>query len=125
MKIHIVVSSGIQRNTVKTVLKKFGDFDIIESDDGAHGMLTFKEQDDIGMLILDWEIPGIDANIVLARFQALFMSNVPVIVLTKNGLHGHIMNIIKCGVGGIVKTPCNEKVLTEKFENLWQSIPIV
>ena len=88
MKILIVDDSLMDRKLLSVSLKKFGlDNEILQAKNGQEGLEVLKENvDDIGVILLDWQMPEVDGIEFMARMQnSVELAKIPVVMITASG----------------------------------------
>ena len=119
MQVLIVDDSQIMRKIITGALKKQGVEDILEAGDGLEAIKTLKENSDIGLVLMDWNMPnmsGIDAVIKL-RADGV---TTPIVMVTTEAEKDKVLIAIKSGANDYLIKPFNPKDITAKLEKFLQ-----
>src|SRR4029450_630998 len=93
IKVCIVDDEHYTRKVIRTLLVSIGCTKIHEANDGAHGLEAIRAiHPDI--VLLDWEMPGIDGATFVRRVRSpgtFPLPNVPIIMLTGHGERSRVL----------------------------------
>jgi len=117
MRILIVDDSRITRTIVKNTLRALGypeeAFAEAANGDQAWSIL---EAEDIHLLLLDWNMPGINGLDLVKKLRASTRYCIlPIVMVTSEAAKYSMVEAVKAGVTEYVVKPINEKVLEEKI----------
>lgn len=118
MRFLIVDDSVTIRRTVTKYLDKIDNVEIIEAEDGKDALAKMYTEN-IDFVITDWNMPemnGLDF-VKMMREEPNF-SEIPVLMLTIQGLKTDIIAALKAGVNSYVIKPFTAKVLLAKINEL-------
>jgi two-component system, chemotaxis family, chemotaxis protein CheY len=116
-KVLVVDDDYYMRKVVRTLLMTIGVRSIYEADDGRTGLDAIRSVAP-NVVILDWEMPGLDgADFVrVVRSPESFpYPSVPIIMLTGHGERSRVINAIKVGVNEFLLKPVSVKALRERL----------
>ena len=114
-KVLIVDDDYYTRKVVRTLLAVVGIVNVHDATDGARGLEA------IGTLrpdvvILDWEMPGIDGTEFTRRVRSpahFSYPNVPIIMLTGHGERSRVAEAVRLGVHELLLKPVSSKALLD------------
>ena len=116
-KVLVVDDEHYMRKLIRTILKSIGVRSIYEAADGPAGLEAIRTvAPDI--VILDWEIPGLDGPTFarMVRSPETFpFPAVPIIVLTGNGERSRVVEAISIGVNEFLLKPVSSKALQDRM----------
>ena len=117
MKFLIIDDSMVIRNIHKNVLKEkgFSDADVFEADNGSTA-LEIAEKEDIGLFLVDWNMPGINGLEFVKKIRS--MSNyacTPIIMVTSEAAKYNVMEAIEAGATNYIVKPIHGDVLWNKI----------
>jgi len=124
MKILIVDDSPIMRNVVKNTLAALGypSSGWREANDGESAW-TCILQDIPDVVLLDWNMPGLDGYELLKRLRAdERFSKVPVVMATSENNKTHLVAAIKAGATDYLIKPVRQDQLGEKLMHIQNGI---
>lgn len=111
MKIMIVDDSGVSRGVVRTALAINGLREILEAADGEEGLKTARDNwREIGLYILDVNMPKMDGLTLLAEIRK-FDRNNPVIMLTTETEQEKMDRARSMGASGWIVKPFDAQKL--------------
>lgn len=110
-KVLVVDDSPTIRRHLRTILRD-GGFDVIEAGDGAEGTARVNEDLDIGMVILDVNMPNMNGLEMLQRIkQNDRNAGLPVIMLTTEAEVEMIDQAKRAGAAGWIVKPFKPELL--------------
>ena len=118
MKFLVIDDSMVIRNIHKNVLKEhnFPDADIFEADNGLTA-LEIAEKEDIGLFLVDWNMPGINGLDFLKQLRAMpKYAESPIIMVTSEAAKYNVMEAIDAGATNYIIKPIHGDVLWKKIE---------
>ncbi|MFZ2089495.1 MAG: response regulator [Desulfobaccales bacterium] len=120
MKVLVVDDFATMRKIVRNILKQIGFDDITEAEDGTGALRTIKNET-IGLVVTDWNMPNMSGLELLKKIrQNPETAQIPVLMVTAEGLKENIMDAVKAGVNNYVVKPFTAEVLQEKIETIFR-----
>jgi two-component system, chemotaxis family, chemotaxis protein CheY len=117
IKVLIVDDEYYTRKVIRTLLLALGCTKIHEASDGASGLQATRSlAPDI--VLLDWEMPGIDGAEFVRRVrspEAFPLPNVPIIMLTGHGERSRVMEAVRLGVHEFLLKPVSSNALQARI----------
>ncbi len=116
-KVLLVDDEPYMRKVVRTMLMSIGVRDIHEAPDGPTGLELIRTIAP-HVVILDWEMPGIDgpAFVRMVRSPETFCyPDVPIIMLTGHGERSRVVEAVKIGVNEFLLKPVSSKALQDRL----------
>ena len=121
MTILVVDDSRIMRNIIKNSLagnKRFADVEYLEAADGI-AALQFLEQQEINLLLLDWNMPRLNGLELVKKLRAEpRYDRLPIIMITSEAAKYNVIEAIKAGANDYLIKPVSERNLLEKIERV-------
>lgn len=115
MRILIAEDDLTSRSILTAVLKKW-DFDPIVTKDGAAAWELLQQPDAPGLILLDWNMPGLDGLEVCRRVRKLDARNPPyVILLTARDRKGDIVQGLQAGANDYIAKPFDSEELQARI----------
>jgi len=122
MKVLVVDDFATMRKIVRNILKQIGFEDILEAEDGTAALRLIKN-DQVGLVVTDWNMPNMSGLDLLREIrQNPQTTNLPVLMVTAEGLKENVMEAVKAGVSNYVVKPFTAEVLQEKIENIFKKM---
>jgi two-component system chemotaxis response regulator CheY len=116
-KVLVVDDDYHMRKVVRTLLTTIGVRTIYEAGDGLTGLEMIRKVAP-HVVILDWEMPGLDGVAFLRAVRSpdrLPYPNVPIIMLTGHGERQRVVEAISVGVNEFLLKPVSVKALRERL----------
>ena len=117
IKVLVVDDEHYMRKVVRTLLMSNGVRNIVEAADGPSGLEQIRNvQPD--MVILDWEMPGLDGAgfVRMVRSPQTFpMPDIPIIMLTGHGERSRVIEAVEIGVNEFLLKPVSSKALRDRM----------
>ena len=117
VKVLIVDDEYYTRKVIRTLLLAMGCTKIHEANDGASGLDAIRSlAPDI--VLLDWEMPGIDGAEFVRRVRSpgtFPVPNVPIIMLTGHGERSRVMEAVRLGVHEFLLKPVSSSALQARM----------
>jgi len=122
MKVLVVDDFATMRKIVRNILKQIGFEDITEAEDGNAALRVLKG-DKIGLVVTDWNMPNMSGLELLHEIRRDAQTkNIPVLMVTAEGLKENVMEAVKAGVNNYVVKPFTAEVLQEKIETIFRKL---
>jgi len=110
------------RKIIRNVLKQIGFEDIAEAEDGVAAMQILKREK-VGLVVTDWNMPNMTGLELLRNMrQNSRCANVPVLMVTAEGMKENVLEAVKSGVSNYVVKPFTAEVLQEKIEAIFKKL---
>jgi len=116
-KVLVVDDEPYMRKVVRALLMSIGVRNIYEAGDGPAGLELIRTAAP-DVVILDWEMPGVDgpAFLRMVRSPETFpFPNVPIIMLTGHGERSRVIEAVKVGVNEFLLKPVSSKALQDRL----------
>jgi len=115
MKILIAEDDFTSRSILTAVLKKWG-FDPVVTEDGGAAWDVLQRPDAPRLILLDWNMPGMDGLEICRRLRESEVPNPPyVILLTARGEKGDIVKGLEAGANDYVAKPYDNEELQARI----------
>lgn len=116
MKILVVDDSAIMRRVIGKVANQLG-FKTVEADQGAECLAQLrKHADDIGLVVLDWNMPVMDGLEVLKRVRSTSeYDHIQVLMATADGVEEDVISAIEAGANSYLVKPFTEESLSARI----------
>jgi len=117
IKILVVDDEYYMRKVVRTLLMSIGVRNIYEAQDGPAG-LEFIRTAPPDIIIVDWEMPGLDgaAFVRIVRSPETFPHpDIPIIMLTGHGERSRVVEAVSIGVNEFLLKPVSSKSLQDRL----------
>jgi two-component system chemotaxis response regulator CheY len=122
MKVLVVDDFATMRKIIRNVLKQIGFEDITEAEDGTTALQLLKTEK-VGLVVTDWNMPNMSGLDLLRNIrQNSQFGNVPVLMVTAEGLRENVLEAVKAGVSNYVVKPFTAEVLQEKIEAIFKKL---
>lgn len=116
-KVLVVDDEHYMRKVVRTLLMGIGVRTIYEAPDGPAGLEMIRSVSP-DMVILDWEMPGLDGAgfVRMVRSPQTFpLPDIPIIMLTGHGERSRVIEAIEIGVNEFLLKPVSSKALRDRM----------
>jgi DNA-binding response OmpR family regulator len=116
-KVLIVDDELYMRKVVRTLLMSIGVRTIYEAPDGPSGLEVIRSQQP-DIVILDWEMPGLDGAgfVRMVRSPMTFpFPDIPIIMLTGHGERSRVIAAVEVGVNEFLLKPVSAKSLRDRI----------
>lgn len=117
MKVLVVDDSGVMRRIHRNTLEehKVAAGDIFEAEDGEMA-LTVAQSEDIGVFLLDWNMPKIDGLEFVKRVRVIDKyKETPIFMITSEAAKYNVVEAVKAGVTNYIIKPIQGNMLWEKI----------
>jgi two-component system, chemotaxis family, chemotaxis protein CheY len=116
-KVLVVDDEPYMRKVVRTLLISYGVRNIYEAPDAPSGLEVIRTvQPDI--VILDWEMPGLDGAgfVRMVRSPLTFpYPDIPIIMLSGHGEKSRVLQAVEIGVNEFLLKPVSSKALRDRL----------
>jgi len=116
MKVLIVDDSGVMRKIIAKALSQMGFSDIVQAEDGAQAVQAVQDNQDIGLVLLDWNMPNKNGLEALQEIRSNGYQ-MPVIMVTTEAEKQRVMEAIKAGANNYVVKPFKPDVIEKKIKD--------
>jgi len=116
-KVLIVDDDHTTRKVIHTLLLAIGCTKIFEAGDGAVGLEMVRAVAP-DVVLLDWEMPGIDGADFVRRVRSsksFPRPNVPIVMLTGHGERSRVLEAVRLGVHGFLLKPVSSGTLQARL----------
>jgi two-component system chemotaxis response regulator CheY len=114
MKALVVDDSQIMRRIIVSVLKKAGVDDVIEVTNGQEAVDLLAQPNDVGLVLLDWNMPVMTGIEALTRIRTTNKS-LPVVMVTTESEKEKVVEAIKAGANDYLLKPFNPQDVQDKL----------
>lgn len=122
MKILIAEDSGLIRRGIAKIITDQG-FKPIEAENGAEALAKLRKNDrDVAMVILDWNMPVMDGFEVLCKIRAQSdWAHIPILMATADGAEEDVIKAIKAGANSYLVKPFKPEEMAKQINELTKS----
>ena len=122
MRVLVADDFATMRKIVRNILKQIGFDDIVEAEDGQAALQVLKNEN-IGLVVTDWNMPNMTGLELLEKIRKdPKTANLPVLMVTAEGLKENVVAAVKAGVNNYVVKPFTAEVLQEKLEQIFKKL---
>ncbi|MBF8982101.1 response regulator [Lutibacter sp. B2] len=116
MKILSIDDSSIVRKIIRGAVETLG-YELLEACDGIEGFLVLeKEYKNIGLILLDWNMPGMNGYEFLKKAKANNeYKKIPVMMVTTETEEGNIVKSIQAGAENYMIKPFTIEEMMKKI----------
>ena len=119
MKILVVDDSSTMRRIIVNTLARLGYKDVVQAADGVEAWDALQANEDIGVVITDWNMPNMNGLELVKKIRALDKYKaMPIIMVTTEGGKKEVIIALKAGVNNYIVKPFTPQVLKEKLEGV-------
>ncbi|AJC94537.1 chemotaxis regulatory protein [Campylobacter volucris] len=119
MKLLVVDDSSTMRRIIKNTLVRLGHKDVLEAEHGVEAWDLLSQNDDIKVLITDWNMPEMNGLELVKKVRAEEKyADMPIIMVTTEGGKAEVITALKAGVNNYIVKPFTPQVLKEKLEDV-------
>jgi CheY-like chemotaxis protein len=121
LRVLIVDDEYYTRKVIRTLLALVGITNVHDADDGESGLeaITTLAPD---LVLLDWDMPGIDGAEFTRRVRQpgkFPFPNVPIIMLTGHGERSRVLEAVRLGVHEFLLKPVSSKALLARIVSVF------
>jgi CheY-like chemotaxis protein len=116
-KVLVVDDEHHMRKVVRALLMSIGVRTVYEAPDGVAGLETIRSRAP-DVVILDWEMPGLDGPgfVRMVRSPGTFpLPDIPIIMLTGHGERSRVVEAMEVGVNEFLLKPVSSKTLSDRL----------
>ncbi len=122
-KILIVDDMKTMRKLVMKSCKDIGFSDFIEAEDGQKGWSVLNENQSVGLIISDWNMPNCSGLELLKRVRAdQKWKTLPFVLLTAESEAAQVSEALKAGVSNYIVKPFSTDTLKAKLETTHKKV---
>jgi two-component system chemotaxis response regulator CheY len=115
MKVLVVDDSSTMRRIISNALKQFmSDLVIVEAEDGNDGFEKFQANQDVELVLSDWNMPNCD-GLSFLKMVVETGHSAPVIMVTTEAEKSNVVTAIKAGAKNYVTKPFTPDILKAKI----------
>jgi two-component system chemotaxis response regulator CheY len=105
------------RRIIKNTLTRLNFKDLLEAENGAQAWETLAMNQDVAVLITDWNMPEMNGLELVKKVRAEpKFADLPIIMVTTEGGKTEVITALKAGVNNYIVKPFTPDVLKEKLE---------
>lgn len=120
IRILVVDDFETMRRIIKGSLKKIGFSNIVEAEDGL-GALKVLENEDIGLIMCDWNMPNMTGIEVLRKIRSdEKLKDIPFIMVTAEVQKENVIEAVKAGTNHYIVKPFTPEVLAVKIKEVFK-----
>ncbi len=116
MKVLIVDDSGVMRKIITNALSQMGLTDVVQAEDGAQAVQAVQDNQDIGLILLDWNMPNKSGLEALQEIRGNG-NKVPVIMVTTEAEKQRVVEAVKAGANNYIVKPFTPDVVQKKIKD--------
>ena len=114
MKILSVDDSAIIRKIIRSGVELL-DFELLEAADGMEALEILAQAQDVGLILLDWNMPGMDGmNFLLKVKKSESFPDIPIMMVTTESEKENIIKAIQAGAINYLVKPFTIEELMKK-----------
>jgi len=118
LEVLLVDDLSNMRRLMKNIIKNLGFKTIHEAGDGKEGLTVLDEQD-IGLIISDWNMPNMTGIEFLKRVRSSEKhKNTPFLMVTAEATRENIIEAIGAGASNYVVKPVQADIVEEKLKSI-------
>jgi two-component system chemotaxis response regulator CheY len=114
----VIDDSAVTRGIIKQILNPMG-FEVFEAGDGREGLDRVRELGGLDLILLDWNMPGMDGIQFLRMLRTqTALASLPVMMVSSNNEAENIAASLDAGANEYIMKPFTEDVMRAKLELL-------
>ncbi len=122
VKVLIVDDDATLRRIVRTLMTQIGYKNLIEAEDGQEALEFLQENQDIGLILCDWDMPRMDGLELLQHIRNDdTLAETPFIMVTAQDNKEKIIIAAKAKVSQYIVKPFTAQALREKINKVLHS----
>lgn len=122
MKILLVDDSSTMRRIQANTLNSLGYNDLVQAEDGADALKKLKENPDVKLVLLDWNMPNMNGLDCLKAIKADGTTKaIPVMMVTSEAEKTKIIEAVQAGASNYLVKPFDADSLKAKISALMGS----
>lgn len=115
MRALVVDDSRVVRTIIGSILRELG-MDVLQAADGAEALERIKQNGDVELVLVDWNMPVMNGLELLRAVRAnVLLSRVKIMMVTTETALASISQALEAGANEYVMKPFNRDVLKEKL----------
>ncbi len=119
MKILLVDDSSTMRRIQKNTLSSLGYTEIVEAEDGADALEKLRENADVALVLMDWNMPNMTGIESLKAIKSNPATKaIPVMMVTSEAEKSKIVEAIQNGASNYLVKPFEAEALKEKISGI-------
>jgi len=119
MKILLVDDSSTMRRIQANTLNSLGYADLVQAEDGADALKKLKENPDVKLVLLDWNMPNMNGLDCLKAIKADASTKaIPVMMVTSEAEKTKIIEAVQAGASNYLVKPFDADSLKAKINAL-------
>lgn len=125
MKILIAEDSALIRRGIAKIVTDQG-FKPIEAENGAEALAKLRKNDrEVVMVILDWNMPVMDGYEVLRKIRSQSdWAHIPILMATSDGAEEDVIKAIKAGANSYLVKPFKPEDMARQINDLTNHIAV-
>ena len=115
MKVIIADDSQTMQRILRNMLESIGQTDCLTADGGDIVMELLDRHDDVGLVLLDWNMPvmnGLDCLQAIRGREAT--KTTPVVMISSEAMRDRVLQVLQAGANGYLIKPFDEP----KFQSI-------
>lgn len=117
MKILLVDDSNTMRRIQLNTLKQIGYEDVVQAEDGQDALAKLKENPDVKLVLMDWNMPNMNGLECLKAIKADgALKAIPVMMVTSEAEKSRIIEAVQAGAANYLVKPFAADALQEKIQ---------
>lgn len=114
-KILSVDDSAIIRKIIRSAVEVL-EYELLEASDGEEAILKLHSEENIKLILLDWNMPGMNGYefLKIAKSHNSF-KNIPIMMVTTESEKENIIKAVQAGVSNYLVKPFNTEELIKKI----------
>lgn len=121
-KVLVVDDSAVIRRIHKHVLGQLGfpEDHVFEAGDAIEAVARLKSCGwQVDLILLDWNMPGIDGLTLLGKLRAVeSLRSIPIVMVTTEAEKEHVRDALKAGASGYILKPFTADTLRERLHTI-------
>lgn len=123
MRVLVVDDSSTMRKILKKILVEVG-YDVLEAKHGREASEVLRQHPDIGLTLIDWNMPEMDGTELLSRIRADHAFDaMRIMMVTTEMERSRVARALEQGANEYVMKPFTKDVILEKLRMLGFPVP--